>query len=43
MERVVLHMDANSFYASVELAYSPQLRGLPVSVGGEVEAWHWPW
>lgn len=40
MGRVVLHMDANSFYASVEVAYAPQLRGLPVSVGGDVEARH---
>ncbi len=38
--RVILHCDANGFYASCELAYHPQLRGLPVSVGGNVDARH---
>ena len=40
MGRVVLHLDANSFYASVELAYAPHLRGLPVSVGGDADMRH---
>lgn len=40
MARVILHCDANGFYASCELAYNPQLRGLPMSVGGNVDARH---
>lgn len=39
-ERVILHCDANSFYASCELAYQPQLRGLPVCVGGDPQQRH---
>lgn len=40
MERVVLHVDANSFYASVEQAEHPELRGKPLSVGGDAEKRH---
>ena len=40
MERVILHCDANSFYASVECLYRPELRDKPVAVGGDVEARH---
>lgn len=39
-DRVILHSDCNSFYASVELLYHPELRGRPVSVGGDVEERH---
>lgn len=38
--RVILHCDANGFYASCELMERPALRGLPVSVGGDPEARH---
>ena len=33
MDRVVLHSDANCFYASVEMLYHPELDGKPLAVG----------
>ena len=38
--RIVLHADANNYYASVELLHHPKLRGHPVAVGGSVEDRH---
>ena len=40
MERVILHSDLNSFYASVECLMDPSLRDKPVAVGGDVESRH---
>ncbi len=40
MERVILHSDLNSFYASVECLYNPAIRDKPVAVGGSVEKRH---
>ncbi len=35
MERCILHCDCNSFYASVESVYRPELRHVPMAVCGE--------
>ena len=40
MERVILHSDLNSFYASVECMRNPEIRDKPVAVGGSVEKRH---
>lgn len=40
MGRVIFHVDANCFYASVECLYHPELRGKPVAVCGDPEARH---
>ncbi|MFJ5715631.1 DNA polymerase IV [Neobacillus sp. NPDC093127] len=35
--RVILHVDMNSFYASVEMAYDATLKGKPLAIAGNVE------
>lgn len=40
LERVILHSDLNSFYASVECLHRPEIRDKPVAVGGSVEERH---
>ena len=40
MGRVILHCDANSFYASVECLYTPSIRNKPVAVSGNPEERH---
>ena len=40
MERTILHVDCNKFYASVECLYRPDIRDKPVAVGGNPETRH---
>ncbi len=40
MEREILHVDCNKFYASVECYLHPELRDKPVAVGGSEESRH---
>lgn len=35
--RVIFHVDMNSFYASVEMAYKPSLKGKPLAIAGNPE------
>ena len=32
--KVIFHIDMNSFYASVEMAYNPKLKGKPIAIAG---------
>jgi len=40
LDRVILHCDCNGFFASVECALNPELKNVPMAVGGNVEARH---
>ena len=40
MDRVILHCDCNSFFASVETALNPAYRGVPMAVCGSQEDRH---
>jgi len=40
MERVILHCDLNSFYASVEELYHPEVKGKPIAVAGDQQMRH---
>src|SRR5699024_6719334 len=35
--RVIFHIDMNCFYASVEMAYDPSLKGRPLAIAGNPE------
>ena len=40
MERIILHCDCNSFFASVETALNPAYKGVPMAVCGDPEDRH---
>ncbi len=40
MERTILHIDCNKFYASVECLHRPEIRNKPVVVGGSEKSRH---
>lgn len=35
--RIIFHIDMNSFYASVEMAFNPDLKGKPIAIAGNPE------
>ena len=39
-DRIILHVDCNCFYASVEMLYHPELADRPLAVGGDPEQRH---
>ena len=39
-DRIILHVDCNCFYASVEMLHHPELSGRPLAVGDDPEARH---
>lgn len=40
MDKTILHIDCNKFYASVECLYRPEIRDKPVAVGGSEASRH---
>lgn len=40
MDRIIIHSDMNSCYASIECSLNPELKGKPVAVGGNEENRH---
>ena len=40
MDRQILHVDMNGFYASVEMIFHPEARNVPMAVGGDAQARH---
>lgn len=40
MERVILHVDGNNFFASCECLLRPELAGVPMAVAGDQESRH---
>ena len=37
MQRKIIHIDADCFYAAIEMRDRPDLRGIPMAVGGSAE------
>lgn len=40
MDRTILHCDCNGFFASVECVLNPELRNVPMAVGGDPKSRH---
>ena len=40
MDRTILHVDGNCFYASCEMQQNPELKKVPLAVGGDEESRH---
>ena len=40
MDRIILHCDCNGFYASVECVLNPELKNIPMAVGGNEKDRH---
>ena len=40
MERIILHCDLNSFFASVECLFNPDLKSVPMAVAGNPKSRH---
>lgn len=40
MDRIIIHSDMNSCYASIECSLNPKLKGKPVAVGGNEKSRH---
>jgi len=40
MDRIILHCDCNNFFASVEEKLNPELKSIPIVVGGDEENRH---
>jgi len=40
VDRKILHCDLNGFYAAVECLHHPELKDVPMAVGGDVEKRH---
>lgn len=40
MDRTILHVDMNGFYASVEMLFHPEARLVPMAVGGDAQERH---
>ena len=40
MDRVILHLDCNSYFASVETVFRPELKNVPMAVCGDPESRH---
>jgi len=40
VDRTILHCDLNGFYAAVECLHRPELKDVPMAVGGDVEKRH---
>lgn len=39
-DRTILHYDCNGFYASVECLFDPELKKVPMAVGGDSDSRH---